>query len=112
MEFQIEGAHPFTSYSYTNENYMVTPEYGGSISISAPDDSLSYLKPEFTLGPYTSTRGHILFWMHDKKSIQPGTHKMTVVTSRKKFAHEIKIGIAFESEEENLYKKPKFLPYE
>lgn len=112
LEFQIEGAHPFQSYTYTNEKYKITPEYGAPIHISSPDDPLNYLKPEFTLGPYTSIRGHILFWMYDKESIQPGVHRMAVVTSRKKFTYKIKISDTLESAKENLYKEPEFLPFE
>ena len=112
LEFQIEGAHPFQSYTYTKGNYKVTSEFGMPIHISSPDDPLFYLQPEFTLGPYTSKRGYILFWMYDKESIQPGGHQMVVVTSRKKFDHKIKISDTFESAKENLYKEPEFLPFE
>lgn len=112
LEFHIKGAHPFQSYTYTNENYKVSPKSGGPIHFSSPNSPLNYLQPEFTLEPYTSKRGHILFWMYDKESLQPGTHRMVVVTSRKKFTHKIKISDTFESAEENLYKEPEFLPFE
>lgn len=101
--FIMTLCRPFTSYAYINKNLNVTPESVGRVHFSSEDDPLTYLQPEFTLDPYTSKRGHILFWMENKESIQPGQHKMTIVTSRKNFIRKIELPYVYESAERYLY---------
>src|SRR5699024_3447860 len=74
LEFKLEGAKEFNSYSHLQRNVKVTLENGSQLLIDSEDDRIPYLQPEFTLSPYTSRRGYVLLWMEDEKSIQPGIH--------------------------------------
>ncbi|GAB4074527.1 hypothetical protein GCM10028778_20300 [Barrientosiimonas marina] len=103
LELRMDGAMYFNSYSYTNPTYKVTPDNGSEILFGSSHDPLHYLQPIFTLEPYTSERGHLHLWMHNKESIQPGIHTLTIITSRGNFKRKINLKNTFESANQKLY---------
>ncbi|MDK4352694.1 hypothetical protein M4I17_09815 [Enterococcus thailandicus] len=101
LEFKTSDftSNPFTSYSYTKNSFEITSEDRVS-KLGSEKYPLKYLKPEFTIAPYTSERGYIMFWsgteVTDFKT--PGKIKLVTTTSRKKFNTCLTIPVTHSSE--------------
>lgn len=97
LEFSISDFPEFNSYSYTEDSFRVTYEKNRAIVIGE-DIPIKYLKPEFTIDPYTSVRGHLFFWAGQERDLDIRKEiPLTVKTSRKSFTSKIKIDSQYES---------------
>lgn len=94
LEFKTKDfiANPFTSYSDTLPNFLITTSKDGSIVLGDKNDPLKYLQPEFTIAPYTSERGYISFSSGtEQKFDTPSEIELEILTSRKTFITKISI---------------------
>ncbi len=100
LEFYTKDftSNAFTSYSETKDSFVVTTSESSSVRIGN-DYPIKYLQPEFTIQPYTSERGYILFWsgLEDETFVTPKKITLGIKTSRKSFKFPIKIPASFKS---------------
>ncbi|MEB6013812.1 hypothetical protein [Enterococcus faecium] len=99
LEFSTKDfcANPFTSYSYTKDFFTITTPQGVT-KLGTPDSPLKFIQPEFTLQPYTSERGYIMFWSgREENFITPQKITLETITSRKIFKAKINIPDHIES---------------
>ena len=97
LEFVIPNYPSFTSYSPVPKFFEVTTEEKTKLVIGKPD-SIKYLKPEFTVSPYTSERGYILFWSgFESELIDDKDIPLEILTSRGNFKFKINLEGQYES---------------
>lgn len=102
LEFSIDGFPTFDSYSYTKDSFQATLKNGSSIHLGN-DNAIKYLKPEFTIEPYTSERGYIFFWHGAEQDLDIDNKlDLTVRTSRKEFKAKVKVSGKYESNKKTL----------
>lgn len=105
LEFSTKDfcANPFTSYSYTKDFFTVTTEPDHVTKLGTPNSPLKFIKPEFTLQPYTSERGYIMFWSGIEEDFTtPQKITLKTITSRKMFKTKINIPYHIESIKKNV----------
>jgi len=98
LEFSIPDFPAFSSYSPTIDSFTVTTQSTSKTIVGEKNSPLEYLKPEFTLNPYTSKRGYLLFWSGIEKDVSPMENiTLTILTSRGTFKKKIKFSSSMES---------------
>jgi len=97
LEFSIPDFPVFNSYSNTKDSFTVTTAENSKMIIGK-DSPIKYLKPEVTIGPYTSLRGYIFFWSGLERDLDISKDiTLTIKTSRKNFEEKIKINGKYDS---------------
>ncbi|MFW3538013.1 hypothetical protein [Vagococcus fluvialis] len=100
LEFYTKDfpSNSFTSYSDTKESFRITERPNSVVSIGE-DYPIKYLQPEFTIQPYTSERGYLLFWTGTENEVfqTPSEIDLNVSTSRKKFNFKVRIPSTYKS---------------
>ena len=97
LEFSTNSftSDSFSSYSPTIGSFVITTEEVPSSKKTTIglDKPIKYLQPEFTIAPYTSERGYILFWSgFEAESFKtPVEINLDIKTSRRNFKTRVKI---------------------
>jgi hypothetical protein len=98
INFHIDGASAFDSYSNTIDYLKATVDPLLQFSAGNENNKIKYLKPEFTLDPYTTKRGFLFFWMTNEDSVKPNVNiPLIISTSRKTFSFYIRFSDSYES---------------
>lgn len=100
LEFSTKDftSNPFTSYSYTKDFFVVTTDSQTKVVFGTSESPLKFIQPEFTLNPYTSERGYIMFWSGFEEEFNtPKEITLKTITSRKTFKFKINIPSSLES---------------
>lgn len=97
LEFTIAEFPSFNSYSETKKSFEVTHAENSTMSIGMTKP-IKYLKPVFTIDPYTSIRGYIFFWSGIERDIDLNKKiALSILTSRKTFKTNIEIKSKYDS---------------
>lgn len=103
LEFSIPEFPIFNSYSTTQDAFFITTKENFKIHIGG-NIPIKYLKPEFTIAPYTSVRGHVLFWSGYECVIDRDKDiPLTIKTSRKTFKKDIQIKSVYSSIKKHVH---------
>lgn len=104
LEFSIPGLADFSSYSPTVDFFTVTTRKSSKTIMGDNNSPLNYLKPEFTLNPYTSKRGYLLFWSGQECDMPIEENiPLTILTSRGSFNKNIKFSDSIESIKKHVH---------
>lgn len=101
LEFIIDDFPTFDLYSYTDDYFEVTWKDNSVVELGK-DFPIKYLKPEFTIEPYTSERGYIFFWSGIERDLDINEKiLLTVKTSRREFRKKVKVSGKYDSINKN-----------
>lgn len=102
IEFKLNNTFTFNSYTEPGEEYTVTIKpsrtklrngiysHGESKFLLLPIKE-HWLQPVITIPPHTSIRGFLFFDVKDGDNVQIGENRLTTMTSRDIFSHQLKI---------------------
>ncbi|UFT98118.1 hypothetical protein KO561_12990 [Radiobacillus kanasensis] len=105
LEFSIPDYPAFSSYSPTKDSFTITTEENSRTVVGDDYSPLEYLKPEFTLDPYTSRRGYIMFWSGLETDNMPIEEDipLKILTSRGQINKIIKFSSSLESIKKHVH---------
>lgn len=106
LEFSTKdfASNAFCSYSYTQDGFKISTSKNNTVTFGSKNSPLKFIKPEFTLNPYTSNRGYIMFWsgLENKEFNSSQDITLITTTSRKEFKNKIRLSDTYESIKKNV----------
>lgn len=98
ISFTLNDIFFYDSYVDGGKYYLVTTSETTKIHIGSPDSPNSFLKPNFTINPYTSVRGDIFFNFSSlQQFFEMDIHDLKVQTSRGTFNFKLNVPNHLES---------------
>jgi len=98
ISFTLNDALSYDSYVDGGNYYLVTTSETSKTSLGSPDSPINYLKPNFTIDPYTSVRGNIFFNLsYSEDFFKMDNHDLKIHTSKGVFNFELKVPNHIES---------------
>lgn len=98
ISFTLNDTLSYDSYVEGGNYYLITLKENSKVCLGSPNSPINYLKPNFTIDPYTTVRGNIFFNLNSFENLfKKDTHDLKVLTSRGVFNFKLDVPNHYET---------------